>query len=138
MAQIMMLKPLMEEYPSVLVTEKTEGAAIPDMEVYWLRQVNRKEWLFPIYMMENLWSSCRILWKTKPDLIITTGVLATVPLCLLGKLLGKKLIFIESFAKVETGTLTGRILYPISDAFFVQWESMRKVYPKAIWKGGLY
>ena len=65
-------------------------------------------------------------------------VLATVPLCLLCKLLGKKLVFIESYAKVNTPTLTGKLLYPFADRFYVQWEELLEFYPKAIFTGGVY
>jgi len=136
--QLTMLKPLMEEYPSCIVTEDVKGAQDLSGSVYYLKQVNRKELRCIWYLLVNTWRSLGILRKEKPDVIVTTGVLAVVPLCLLAKLMGKKLIYIESFAKVNTPTLTGRLLYPIADHFFVQWESMLAVYPKAIYKGGLY
>ncbi|EJG65460.1 oligosaccharide biosynthesis protein Alg14 like family protein [Streptococcus pneumoniae 2071247] len=61
-----------------------------------------------------------------------------IPFCLLSKMFGAKLIYIESFAKVTTPTLTGRILYRYADRFYVQWESMLDIYPNAVYKGGLY
>ena len=71
-------------------------------------------------------------------MIISTGVLATVPLCLVCKLFGKKLIFIESYAKVKTPTLTGKLLYPFADRFYVQWQELLEFYPKARYVGGIY
>ena len=55
-----------------------------------------------------------------------------------GKLFGSKVVFIESFAKRYDANLSGKMVYPIADVFMVQWESMLEVYPKAIYKGGLY
>ena len=71
-------------------------------------------------------------------MVICTGVLAMVPLCLLSKLFGKRLLFIESYAKVKTPTLTGRLLYPLADRFYVQWQELLKFYPKAVYLGGIY
>ena len=71
-------------------------------------------------------------------MVITTGVLAMIPMCLLAKLFGKKLIYIESFAKVTSPTETGKLMYRFADQFYVQWESMREIYPNAICLGGIY
>lgn len=137
--QILMLKPLMEKYDSFLITEKTNyNAGIKGEKTYLLHQVNRKERLFPLEMIWNTIFSFGVFVKERPDVVITTGVLATIPICLLAKLFGKKLIYIESFAKVTTPTETGKFLYKYADRFYVQWESMLEIYPKAVFLGGIY
>ena len=137
--QILMLKPLMEKYDSFLLTEKTNyDLSVRDQKLYFLHQVNRKEVFFPLIMMRNFFASLRIFLKEKPDVVISTGVLAMIPMCLLAKVFHKKLIFIESFAKVDSPTETGKLLYKYADQFYVQWESMLAVYPKAIYLGGIY
>ena len=57
---------------------------------------------------------------------------------LLQKLFKKKIIFIESFAKLNSPTLTGKLVYKFADQFYVQWEEMLAVYPNAIYRGGIY
>lgn len=137
--QLMMLKPLMEKYDSILVTEKTEyGAGKLDIKTYYVKQINRKEALFIPKFLVNTWKALVILIKERPKVMITTGVLAIVPLALLMKLFGGKLIYIESFAKVTSKTLSGKLLYKFADQFYVQWEEMLKLYPNAIYKGGIY
>ena len=39
---------------------------------------------------------------------------------------------------MKTPTLTGRLLRPFADRFYVQWEELLEVYPKAIYVGGVY
>ena len=137
--QISMLKPLMEKYDSFVVTEKTAyKAVIKGQKMYYMHQVNRREKLMPLWMIVNTIRSIRIMISEKPDVVITTGVLAMIPLCLLAKLFHKKLIYIESFAKVSSPTQTGKLLYKYADQFYVQWESMKKFYPNAIYLGGIY
>lgn len=137
--QISMLRPLMRTYESFVVTEHTEYKAIIKGEkMYYMHQVNRKEFLFPFWMLINALKSVIVFLKEKPDIIITTGVLAMIPLCLIAKLFGKKLIYIESFAKVSSPTETGRFLYKFADRFYVQWKSMLRFYPKAVYLGGIY
>ena len=137
--QITMLRPLMEKYDSCVVTEKTQyRVSVSGQKMYYLHQVNRKEWTFPIWMVVNSIKSLKLLIQNKPDAVITTGVLAMVPLCILAKLFRKKLIYIESFAKVTSPTETGKLLYKFADQFYVQWETMKEFYPNAINVGGIY
>lgn len=137
--QLMMLKPIMDKYESFIVTEKTTYSPINGANnIYFLSQVNRHEKAFIFIMIVNLIKTLRIFMKEKPDIIISTGALATIPMCLIGKLFRKKLIFIESFAKITSPTLTGKLIYKFADQFYVQWEEMLKIYPKAMFKGGIY
>lgn len=137
--QIMMLRPLMDKYESFIVTEKTNYSVANDsIPFYYLKQVNRNEIKFLFNMIINSIKTLKIFLKEKPELVISTGALATIPMCIISKLFKKKVIFIESFAKINSPTLTGKLIYKISDEFYVQWESMKKFYPKAIYKGGIY
>lgn len=138
--QIMMLKPLMDEYDHIIITEKTDiGMGTAENEkIYYIPQINRKDSLIGLKMIRNGFSSLYIFLKEKPDVVISTGVLATIPFCLLSKMFGARLIYIESFAKVKSPTKTGRLMYKYADDFFVQWESMKNVYERAIYAGGLY
>ncbi|MDE6519958.1 MAG: polysaccharide biosynthesis protein [Ruminococcus sp.] len=135
----MMLKPLMEKYDSFVITEETSYSTKSSGDkMYYMNQVNRREKNFIPNMIINLGRSIKIYIKEKPDVVICTGVLAMIPICLIAKAMRKKLIFIESFAKVTTPTETGKLLYKFADQFYVQWESMLKVYPNAIFLGGIY
>jgi len=134
-----MLKPLMEKYDSFLLTERTDyNAEVKGVRTYFLRQVNRREKLFIPVMLMNALRTIFIYAKERPDVVVTTGVLAVLPMCLLSKLMRKKLVYIESFAKVNTPNESGKLLYKYADRFYVQWESMLKVYPKAVYLGGIY
>ncbi len=137
--QLLMLKPLMEKYKSFLITEKTAyKSSVNNKKMYYMRQVNRKEKLFIFAMLINAFKSLFIFIKERPDVVITTGVLAMIPICLLAKIFRKKLIYIESFAKITSPTETGKFLYKYADRFYVQWESMKEYYPDAVCLGGIY
>lgn len=137
--QLMMLYPMMVKYDSFLVTENTPYTIDNrNVKTYYAPQINRKEVLFPFKYMINIFKAFVIICKEKPDVLITTGVMAVIPLAFFTKWFGGKLIYIESFAKVTSATLSGRILYKKADRFYVQWEEMKKVFPKAIYKGGIY
>ena len=137
--QLMMLRPLMEQHDSFIVTEKTAYETnVQGIKTYYMIQVNREEINCLLKLLVNTFKSLRLYFAEKPDVIICTGVLAMIPLCLICKLFGKKLVFIESFAKVTSPTRSGKLLYRFADQFYVQWPQMLEVYPDAIYVGGIY
>ncbi len=137
--QLMMLKPLMDKYDSFVITEKTDyDSSCNGENTYYLKQVNRKERAFLLSLIENAFISLKIYLKERPDMIVCTGVLAMIPMCMIMKVFGKELIYIESFAKVTSATQTGKVLYKLADRFLVQWEPMKKIFPKATYVGGIY
>ncbi|MBW9148504.1 polysaccharide biosynthesis protein [Clostridium sp. CM028] len=137
--QLMMLKPLMGKYESFILTEETQYATSKDeIEQYYLKQINRKEFNMIFKFIVNTILSLIIFIKKRPDIVVSTGVLATIPMCMIAKIFGKKLIYIESFAKINSPTLTGKLLYKYADQFYIQWEELRAFYPNAIYKGGIY
>ncbi len=89
-------------------------------------------------LIRNTLLAVKILFKEKPDLIISSGAAVAVPFFYLGKLFGAKTIYIEVFDRIDAPTLTGKLVYPVTDKFIVQWEEMKKVYPKAINLGSIF
>lgn len=134
--QLKMLRPLMDRYDSFVVTERTKFSAI-EAKYHLIQSGSRDPWVW-IKLVGNLFLSLGILLRERPRYIVTTGTLIVLPMALLGKLLGVKLIYIESFAKLHDGTRTGLFLYRYADLFLVQWESMLQVYPKAVYGGAIY
>ena len=137
--QLMMLKPLMEKYDSFIITEKTDYEVTAGTnKIYYVDQINRKELLFGVKLIWNILISLRIFFKERPDIVICTGVLAMLPICRIAKFFNKKFIYIESFAKVTSATMSGKYLYKYADQFYVQWESMKEIFPDAKYLGGIY
>ena len=52
--------------------------------------------------------------------------------------MGKKVIYIESFARVDEPSLTGKLMYHVADLFIVQWKEMMEFYPNAVYGGGIF
>ena len=137
--ELMCLRPIAEEQDTFYVTEAGGQAQDSGLEKLYCRpQINRREVLFLLRFLRLLLSAAKILKTEKPDCIITTGALIAFPFCLLGKWFRKKIIYIESFARVHDRSLTGRLVYPFADLFLVQWESMLEVYPGAKYVGGIF
>lgn len=111
------------------------------------KSILKEERFYPCYYptnrnvkntIKNTILAFKILRKEKPDLIISSGAAVAVPFFWLGKLFGAKTVYIEIFDRIDKPTLTGKLVYPVTDKFIVQWEELKKVYPKAINLGGIF
>nr|AYD72562.1 glycosyltransferase [Streptococcus thermophilus] len=111
------------------------------------KSILKEERFYPCYYptnrnvkntIKNTILAFKILRKKKPDLIISSGAAVAVPFFWLGKLFGAKTVYIEIFDRIDKPTLTGKLVYPVTDKFIVQWEELKKVYPKAINLGGIF
>lgn len=110
-------------------------------QVYYLRDQFNNSGQFAIYLREFVllfFLIPKIFWilvKEKPKVIISTGGGCTIPLCYMGKCIGIKIIYIESLARINSPSGTGRFVYPIADLFLVQWSSMLKIFKNAKYWG---
>ncbi|MFR4705585.1 MAG: PssD/Cps14F family polysaccharide biosynthesis glycosyltransferase [Roseburia faecis] len=137
LTHLYMLKPFWKDKNRFWVTFDKEDA----------RSLLKDEKMYPCYfptnrniknLIRNTFLAIRVLKKEKPDLIISSGAAVAVPFFYLGKMVGAKLIYIEVFDRIDKPTMTGKMVYPIVDKFIVQWEEMKKVYPKAVNFGSIF
>jgi len=106
--------------------------------IYYVPQVNRRDPLCLIKLMRICWISLCALLREKPDYVISTGALAALPVCLISRTFHCRLIFIESLARRERLSRTGKLLYGIADVFVVQWPELLASYPRAVCWGMIY
>lgn len=76
-------------------------------------------------------ASLRLVARLRPDLVVANGPGTCLPVCLVARLLGARLIFCESWCRVKRLSLTGRILYPLCHRFLVHWACLCDRYPRA-------
>lgn len=137
--EIACLRKIEKNYDTFLITEKGKFDEVKFTDkIYYLKQINRKEFFFIFKFLIIFLKSFFIVFKENPNFIISTGALATIPVCLIGKIMGKKVIYIESFARIDKPSMTGKIIYKFADLFIVQWEEMLDYYPEAIYGGGIF
>jgi len=81
----------------------------------------------------------KLLYKERPDVIICNGPGTCIPICFSALLLKwfrikkSKIVYIESLARVQNLSLSGKIMQHFSDWFVVQWfELMGKVNSKNV------
>jgi UDP-N-acetylglucosamine:LPS N-acetylglucosamine transferase len=143
LAELLQLKSMFSKYDYHIITEKTKSnlklrEEFPNRVNYLKYGTKAHIFSYPFKLLANCFISLYLYLKIRPKVIVTTGAHTAGPMCCIGKILGSKIIYIETFANLHTKTITGRLIYYFADAFIVQWESMLKLYPKAIYGGWIY
>lgn len=133
------LKNVASKFDNFLVTEKTENFNSDfSNKFYFVREINRREKFFILHIFGLFIKEFFIFIREKPDVIISTGALCSVPMIKIGKIFKRKIIYIESYARVNDLSLTGKQVYKNADLFLVQWPELVYKYPKAIYLGSLF
>jgi UDP-N-acetylglucosamine:LPS N-acetylglucosamine transferase len=89
-------------------------------------------------MLRNLKLSWKVLRSYRPDVVISTGAGVAFPFFLMAKVLRMKTVYLEVYDRIDSRTLTGRLCYPFSDLFLVQWDEQQPLYPKSQVVGRLF
>lgn len=137
LTHLYMLEPFWKDKDRFWVTfDKIDANSIlKDERVYHCYfPTNRNVW----NLIRNTFLAIKVLWKEKPDIIISSGAAVAVPFFYLGKLRGAKTVYIEVFDRIDKSTLTGKLVYPVTDKFIVQWDEMKDVYKKSINLGSIF
>lgn len=138
-SELSKLQKIAKKYDSFLVVEKVENFSTDFCErIYYLREINRHEKNFLFHFVFLCFKELRIFLKEKPDYIITTGALCAYPMAKIAKWFKKKVIYIESYARIYDVSVTGKKLYDMVDLFLVQWPDLLEQYPKAKYYGSLF
>lgn len=143
LSEMMQLSPMFDKYEYFIITEKTKSnmylkEKYKNRVGYLVYGTKSRFLVYPFKLLYNCFKSLFYYIKVRPKAIITTGAHTAGPMCCIGKILGSKIIYIETLANINTKTITGRIIYRFADLFIVQWESMLKLYPKAKYGGWIY
>lgn len=115
-------------YWLTLKTTSTK-AFMSDKEHVFLQNFQpARKWTLFVNAIQALWW---VLVK-RPTCIITTGAGVCVPtIAFAKKLLGTKIIFINSAADVTHASKTPVWIEKYADLFLVQWEEMKEIFPDA-------
>lgn len=87
--------------------------------------------------------SIPLVCKIRPDLVLCNGPGTCVPICVIAFILkvlficDTRIVFIESFCRTQTFSLTGKILRYIADNVIVQWPYLKSKMKQADYIGQL-
>jgi beta-1,4-N-acetylglucosaminyltransferase len=130
LAQLMALRPFWADYDRFWVTFATEDARslLAGERVYWCHYPTNRNLK---NLIRNTGLAVRVVRKEGPTHLISTGAAVAVPFFYVGRLAGAKLVFIETIDRMETATLTGRLVQPITQHMLVQGPEQLALYRRA-------
>lgn len=138
-AELKSLAPVAREFDSFLVTEKVKNFKTDFCDkCYLVRQINRREKFFLFNAGMLFLKELFIFIKERPSVVVTTGALCSYPMMKIAKFFRKKVVYIESYARVDELSMTGKKAYNIADKFLVQWPELADKYDKAEYVGSVF
>jgi beta-1,4-N-acetylglucosaminyltransferase len=136
LVQLHNLKPWWEQHDRIWVTfEKLDSKSLLAGEsVTWAHHPTTRNLG---NLARNLGLAWRLLRSYRPDLVVSSGAGVAFPFFLLARLLGHNTVYVEVYDRIDSATMTGRLCYPLSSLFLLQWEEQRHIYPNGIVIGNL-
>jgi UDP-N-acetylglucosamine:LPS N-acetylglucosamine transferase len=121
-------------HPSFYVTTMPASAKSFEKKgpTYILGECNRYK---PLEAFKVILRSFRIIRKEKPDVILTTGSMPIAMFCLVGRLFGAKIIWIDSIANTRRLSMSGRLIRPFAGLILSQWPDVASGYPNVEYTG---
>ena len=136
LTEVMQLRKAWQGKPHFFISEKKINAIdlAKHEKVYFVRSANRN----PFWAIVSFFQTAKIILKENPGIILSTGADTAFPALFIGRILGKRVIYIESFCRIDSPSLTGKLVYPFVKDFYVQWEEGKKFFPKAKYVGTVF
>lgn len=80
--------------------------------------------------VRNLGLALRVLRTERPDVVISDGAGVAVPFFVAARVAGIRTAYLEVYDRIKRPTMTGRLCYPLSDLFLLQWPEQAELYPR--------
>lgn len=93
--------------------------------------------LFIPILFVHLYTLLKIIRRYKIRGVISTGPGLCVMPMLVCRLLGIKTVFVETYCRFTTRSMTGRVMSKVANRFLVQNEELKSLYPNAEYCGRL-
>jgi len=134
--QMHALRPWWVEHRRLWVTfDKPDARSLlADEEVAWAHHPTTRNVKNAVANLRLAW---RLLRRRRPDLIVSNGAGVAFPFFLVARLLGIQTVYVEVFDRIDSPTLTGRLCYPLSSLFLLQWPEQSRFYRRGLVIGRL-
>lgn len=75
-------------------------------------------------LLRNLRLAVAVIRRARPRVILTTGAGVAVPFAWVGRLSGARIVYVESFTRIDGPSLSCRMIAPVADRLYVQWPDL--------------
>lgn len=88
-------------------------------------------------LLRNLLGAARLVRVVRPRVVLTTGAGVAVPYAWIGRLLGARVVYVESLTRIERPSLSCRLIAPVASRIYAQWPELPETVPKARYVGSV-
>lgn len=120
--QMMLLRPTLEQFDVHFATTHPDlprRAGIPEATI--LPDCNQDQ---PLNSLRCLIAAARLVFRLRPDVVISTGAAPGFFCILMGRLTGARTLWIDSIANAEQLSMCGKLSRRISTQCLTQWEHL--------------
>jgi beta-1,4-N-acetylglucosaminyltransferase len=75
-------------------------------------------------LLRNMVLAVKVLRRSRPRVVVTTGAGVAVPFAWVGRLFGAHVVYVESFTRIEGPSLSCRLISPVANRLYVQWPEL--------------
>jgi len=118
----------------VVTTDVVKAKLGADKRVYVAGECNRE---YPRRVLKSFWVCLGVIRRERPAVVLSTGAAIGCLSCLIGRVLGAKVIWVDSITNVDRMSLSGRIVRRIASLCVVQWPDLAVKYPGTEYLGNI-
>ncbi len=137
LVQLASLRPAWEGFSRLWVTfDKRDSRAILAGErvVHAYGPTNRSV----VNLFRNAGLAWRVVRRARPSVMVSTGAGVAVPFAWIGRLMGVRVVYVESFTRIDGPSLSGRMIAPVADRVYGQWPDMAGAIRGARYVGNVF
>jgi UDP-N-acetylglucosamine:LPS N-acetylglucosamine transferase len=135
--QLVALREAFDEFARAWVTfDKSDARSLlSDERVYYAYGPTNRN---VKNLLRNLVLAWRIVRRTRPRTIVTTGAGVAVPFAWIGRMRGARVVYVESFTRITDPSLSCRMVAPVADRIYAQWPELTQSLPRARYVGNVF
>jgi beta-1,4-N-acetylglucosaminyltransferase len=139
--QLVALRDAWEGFSRVWVTfDKSDARSLlADERVTFARgPTNRNFGLLAVRnLLRNGVLAFRLVRAVRPKVVLTTGAGVAVPFAWVGRLLGARVVYVESLTRIDRPSLSCRLIAPVATRVYAQWPELTRAVPRARYLGSV-
>jgi len=89
-------------------------------------------------LVRNLGVAWRVIARVRPTVVLTTGAGVAVPFAWIARLRGSRVVYVESFTRIDRPSLSCRLIAPAAHRIYAQWPELVRALPRARFSGNVF
>jgi UDP-N-acetylglucosamine:LPS N-acetylglucosamine transferase len=89
-------------------------------------------------LIRNIGLAWQVVRSLRPEVIMTTGAGVAVPFAWVGRLHGARVVYVESFTRIDRPSLSCRMIAPVAERIYVQWPELARRMRRARFAGNVF